>query len=157
MQHNPLNFFRDLKSARLPLRVVLVKTDPHDEDCVVGVTTLDWRTLAVQSESGSESHSVGIELGGVGASCGVPAGVLHLSADVLPESAFPAHKVSKYLSTARDHEVERQRQFLQYAKHWWKEVIFFKLRACQFLLPYYLVPRNTRFPLQQTRQDLRSR
>ena len=76
---------------------------------------------------------------GVGANAGVPAGVLLLRVDLLPnlgaympplkiplshgaESVSPKHVTPEALAMDRDALIERERLFLVYAKQWWREV-----------------------------------
>ncbi|XP_075069368.1 centrosomal protein of 76 kDa isoform X1 [Mixophyes fleayi] len=105
-----------------PVQLVLIKTDTFGESTLVTSHFLEWRSL-LGVERGVTSLAV--ELHGVGAECKIPVGVLNVKLELYPplNQTLSPEIVNTQLTLERQKAAEKERLFLVYAKHWWREYL----------------------------------
>lgn len=113
----------DTLSITDPIHIVLTRTMPDSSCELVGSCQIEWRQLLLESR-GWLSSSVEV-CGNPASESGVPAGVLNIRLELLPNERDTLDRdvVTAQMKMEKQQATERERLFLLYAKQWWKEYL----------------------------------
>ena len=105
-----------------PVQLVLVREDITGGREVAGTGRVEWRKT-LTTDNGKVS--LPLELSGYGLECNMTVGVLDIQLDVVPKGTHRVQKdaYSTQIKIEENRYNEKERMFLAYAKHWWKEFL----------------------------------
>jgi len=116
----------DISELNYPLRIMVTRESPFMSKSVyVGENTVDWRRVLKTG-----SLSVAVELnsngshldGSGGAGGGVPAGLLELQLELMPDvRAYSGDELQLRAEQEKNATVAADREMLLYARRWWAE------------------------------------
>ena len=102
------------------LYVNCMRVDRDGVRTLVGTHALEWR----RSLSSGGSHVLA-ELAGVGMEASVPAGLVELELQLIPQprSLIGEYELGSVLGDGAAQRAERERKFIVYARQWWRDFL----------------------------------
>eukprot|EP00043_Microstomoeca_roanoka_P017855 m.187716 g.187716 ORF g.187716 m.187716 type:complete len:719 (+) comp16715_c1_seq3:49-2205(+) len=109
-----------------PIHIIVVRQEaPYHPREVISSHFLEWRPLVLEGLMRERSAIKAIKVNGVGAAAQLPAGVLHLQLDLVPNFALNLQPdtIAQDLAAEAEARLLHERQFMLLAQRWWDEYV----------------------------------